>query len=57
MLLTVVIFVVLVVPALLTVIILLLTIVIFVVFVTPVLLTETKAEESEMSDPLLIVAA
>ena len=56
-LLSVVIFVVFATPALLTVIVLLLTIVIFVVFATPVLLTETKADESEISDPLLIVAA
>ena len=57
MLLTVVIFVVFATPALLTVIILLLINVIFAVFATPVLLTETNAEESEISDPLLIVAA
>ena len=63
-LLTVVIFVVFVVTALLTVVIFvafvtpeLLTVVIFAEFATPVLLTETKADESEISDPLLIVAA
>jgi hypothetical protein len=56
-LLTVVILVVFETPALLTVVRLLLTVVIFPEFVTPVLLTETKAEESEISVPLLIVAA
>ena len=56
-LLTVVIFVALVTPALLTVVRLLLTLVIFAEFVIPVLLTETKAEESDTSVPLLIVAA
>ena len=49
-LLTLVIFVAFETPALLTV-------VIFVAFVTPALLTETSADESETSVPLLIVAA
>ena len=56
-LLTVVILVVFETTELLTVVRLLLTVVIFPELVTPVLLTETKAEESEISDPLLIVAA
>ena len=55
--LTVVILVVFETPALLTVVRLLLTVVIFVALLTPALLTATKAEESDTSVPLLIVAA